>query len=392
MVDPCNFDVRGAAHCYSLQEAFIGDQLFQSSEHSSNDLLWLAQSIFKSVKDQIVPLMSSIFLRRLLLPGIQHSTVLRATFQDYNKHLTDSEFYSLTVDGLKKEILSLVEHEVVSENPVSVFHCWKTFCTRYFHRWCKINEPFGILIDSSTGTIGLIRKNSVSLFRCLEDIELLIYGSLEEIGDILSFGLEFSDNTLDREILSEVLQCVINVNQQLGKVSSAIFYESLLSGPSISAEEFLPCVLKILETGYSSSVTALHTSELGADVAWEKEVVDHKNLRKFSIEMFLLLKALSSKAITWGKVLDVIERYLKFLVPRKIIQKFDSEVGFNINTSAVVQAMSQVAKVMFESALDILLLLSYLVNISGQNEKGSDTCHRLHRAEAEAGTGMVAGD
>ncbi|CAL5352766.1 unnamed protein product [Camellia sinensis] len=42
----------GVAQCYSLQEAVV-DQLFQSSEHSSDDLLWLAQSIFSSLKDVI---------------------------------------------------------------------------------------------------------------------------------------------------------------------------------------------------------------------------------------------------------------------------------------------------------------------------------------------------
>uniref|UniRef100_A0A5B7BIU5 Uncharacterized protein n=1 Tax=Davidia involucrata TaxID=16924 RepID=A0A5B7BIU5_DAVIN len=360
----------GVAHCYALQEAFVADQLFQSSEHSSDDLLWLAHSMFSSVKDQIVPFVSSIFLRRLLLPGVHHNAVLRATLQDYNKQLTDSEFHSLTVDGLKKEILSLIEHEGVSESPVSILYCWKTFCTRYFHYWCKNSAPLGLLIDSSTGAIGLIRKNSISLFRWLEDIELLIYSSFDELGDVSS-GLDISDGDLEREILFEVLRCISNVSQQLGKAASAIFYETLFRAPTISSEEVVPRLLKILETGHSSSVAAVHVSELGADIAWEKEVADHKNLRKFSIDMFLSLHALFNKATTWAKVLNVIESYLKFLVPRKIIQKMDSEVVFNINTSITVQATSQVAKVMFESALDILLLLSYLVNISGQ-------IHMLH--------------
>lgn len=59
-----------------------------------------------------MPFVSSIFLRRLLHPGVYHNKVLRSTFLDYSKHWTDNEFQSLTVDGLKKEILSLVEHEV----------------------------------------------------------------------------------------------------------------------------------------------------------------------------------------------------------------------------------------------------------------------------------------
>lgn len=68
--------------------------------------------LFFILQDQVSPFVSSIFLRRLLLPGVHQNIVLRTTLQDYNKHMTDSEFYSLTVDGLKKEILSLIEHEV----------------------------------------------------------------------------------------------------------------------------------------------------------------------------------------------------------------------------------------------------------------------------------------
>ena len=52
---------------------------------------------------------------------------------------------------------------------------------RYFHYWCKNSAPYGLLVDSSTGAVGLIRKDSLSLFRCLEDIELLIYGMLENL-------------------------------------------------------------------------------------------------------------------------------------------------------------------------------------------------------------------
>ncbi|KAM7478594.1 hypothetical protein LguiA_026807 [Lonicera macranthoides] len=357
-------DNGGVAHCYALQEAFVADQLFQNSEHSSDDLLWLAHSIFSSSKDQIAPIVSSIFLRRLLLPGVHHSTVLRATLQEYNKHFSDSEFHSLSVDGLKKEILSLIEQEGISGTPVSVLYRWNILCARYFDHWCKSSAPCSLLIDSSAGAIGLIRKNSISLFRSLEDIELLLFGSFDEL-DIVNPNLEFS-NDLERELLFEVLRCINNVNQQLGKASSAVYYESLLTAPNNSSEEVVPHLLKILETGYSSSIAALHLSELGADTAWEKEVADHKNLRKFSADMFLSLHALCNKATTWGKVLDVVESYLKFLVPQKTLQKLDSEVVFNIGSSIMVQATTQVAKVMFESALDVLLLLSYLANISGQ--------------------------
>lgn len=192
-------------------------------------------------------------------------------------------------------------------------------------------------------------------------------GSSDELGNFPSFGLDSFDEALDCELLTEMLRCVINVSQQLGKTASAIFYESLISAPPvILSEEIIQRLLKILETGYSSTVAMLHVSDLGPDVAWEKSLADHKNLRKFSIDMLLSLHALHEKSGTWSRVLSVIENYLKYLIPRKVIQKFDAEVALDINASILVQATSQVAKVMFESALDILLFLSYLVSISGQ--------------------------
>lgn len=175
------------------------------------------------------------------------------------------------------------------------------------------------------------------------------------------------DDALDFEVLVEMLRCVVNVSQQLGKTASAIFYESFVSAPRvISAEEITPRLLKILESGYSSTVAMLHISDLGPDFAWEKTLADHKNLRKFSIDMLLSLHALYEKSGTWSRILNVIEKYLKFLIPRKMMPKFDAEMSLDINASILVQATSQVAKVMFESALDILLFLSYLVSISAQ--------------------------
>lgn len=365
------------ACCYAMQEEFVAEQLFQSSEYSSDDLLSITHSLVSSAKDQVVSFVSSIFFRRLLHPGVHHNIVLRATLLDYNRRWTDSEFQNLTVDGLKKEIISLIEHEGVAESPLSIFYGWKNFCTRYFHHWCKNNEPYGLFVQSSTGAVGLLRKNSVSAFRSLENIELLIDGCSDELGDLVSFGLEFSDDHSEREILFGLLRCIISISHQLGKSASAIFYESLVGSPTISAEELVPCLLKILETGYSSSVVALNMSDLGADVAREKELANHKNLRKFSIDMLLSLHALGKKAVSWDKILNVLESYLQFLVPRKILQDLDAGAVFNISTSILVQATSQIAKVMFESALDVLLFISYLLSIGGQIGISHDDISRI---------------
>lgn len=192
----------------------------------------------------------------------------------------------------------------------------------------------------------------------------LLSGSIDELGNASSVP-EFSSG-LERDILLEVHQCISSVNQQLGKAASAIFYESLRKTPLMSSEEVLPRLLKILEIGYAPSIATLHISELGADVAWEKEAFYHKNLRKFSMDLFLSLHSLCGGATSWQKVLDVIDSYLSFLVPRKVAHHVDYQAFLNVDVPVTVQATSQVAKVMFESALDVLVLLSYMVNISGQ--------------------------
>ncbi|KAH1083755.1 hypothetical protein J1N35_023516 [Gossypium stocksii] len=365
------------AHCYALQEEFIADQLFQSSEHTSDDLISIISSILSSGKDQIVPFVSSIFLRRLLHPGVYHNKVLCSTFLDYSKHWTDNEFQSLTVDGLKKEILSLVEHESMAESPISIFQGWKNFCCRYFQYWCKKNAPYALIIQYTSGAVGLIRKHSVSLFRSLESTELLTDGLSEDLGDLASFGLDLFNDNSDREVLFEVLRCVVNISQQLGKTASFVFYESFVGKQSISSEEIIPRLLKLLGAGYGPSKRAGYLPGLGSDVALEREQRDHKNLRKFSVDMLLSLHDLCKKAASWSKILDVIESYLQFLVPKKFTQNSGAETLSCLNNSILVQASCQIAKVMFEYALDILLFVSYLMSIGGQINMVHDDITRI---------------
>ncbi|XP_057453270.1 nuclear pore complex protein NUP160-like isoform X2 [Lotus japonicus] len=326
-------------------------------------------------QEDILSFVSSIFLRRLLLPGVHLNAALYATLVEYNRHLAESELHTLTADELKKEILSLIEHEVASEK-VSILHCWKCFFTRYFHNWCKNNALYGLLVDSSSDAVGLIRKNSVSLFRSLEDIEQIVEGSSAEVMGLTCLVHLF--DLIECEILIDLLRCVISFSQQLGKTASSIFYESLLTAPVISSEDIVHCIMKILETGYCISGPVLQTSTSGDNIiVLEKELADHKRLRKLSVDMFLSLQGLYRKASEWGKILNVFEGFLKFLVPQKIIRKFDTEISSNINSSIIVHTAYQIAKVMFETAWDFLLFLSYLVDISGQVHLSPDDITKI---------------
>ncbi|AAG21620.1 unknown protein; 42586-33527 [Arabidopsis thaliana] len=323
------------AQSYTLQEDYISEQLFLSSRSSSHDLLLTTHSLFSSAKDQIMGFISSIFLRRLLCPGIFHNVALRLTLLDHNKNWTDSEFQSLSLDELTSEILLLVEHE--------------------------------------SDVIGLVRNNSVSLFFRLENAEHSLGGSSSEHSNLTSLDLGVSHS--DHEILAEVLRCTSKISKQWGGAPYAMYYESITGRPIISSDEIVPRLVNILESGYSTTIGQRTWSDLGADRAWEKELEAHKNLRTFSIDMLLSLSALCQRAGSWEKVFTIMEHYLQYLVPKKSMQKNDGEALSDICSSILVQATSQFVKVMFESAFDIFLLISYLLNIAGQvNMSQQDIC------------------
>lgn len=156
------------------------------------------------LQEQVPYIISSIFLGRLLQPGVHQSTALRATILDHRKHVTEHEFLSLNVAGLKKELFSIIESEVkkcfilalstyadlhgltsfilivveqgASADPISMFYYWKKFCAQFVYHWNETNRPYSLFVDSSTGSVGLIRKASISVFRNMEHFELLIYG------------------------------------------------------------------------------------------------------------------------------------------------------------------------------------------------------------------------
>ncbi|PKA58130.1 hypothetical protein AXF42_Ash019834 [Apostasia shenzhenica] len=352
------------ASSYGLQEDFVADQLFQSSQLTLDDLIWTNNSIFSSMKDQGANFISSIFLRRLLQPGVYHSAALRAILLDRKKYLSDIEFQSLSVAGVKKEISKVVHGEESTVSSCSMVFYWKDFCSRFFQYWCENSVPYGLFTDSSNNVLGLIRKNSFSLFRSLEGIEKLIYGSSDEFHDLKSYGLTLTNENVNSELLYEVLRCVSHINHQIGRAASAIFYESLLL-PLISCEDVTFHLLKMLETGYSPFSSALSV-QVGFDCTWEKMQSKHKSLRKFSVDMLLSLHALRTKTANWTGVIDAIGKYLEYLKPHKSSQRSKVAGNCSINSIFLVHASSQVARVMFESVFDVFLLLGYLINASGQ--------------------------
>lgn len=171
----------------------------------------------------------------------------------------------------------------------------------------------------------------------------------------------------EHEILLEVLNCTLKISKQLGTAPYAMYFESVTGKPVISSDETFGGLVNILESGYDMFIGQRTWSDLCADISREKELKSHENLRTFSIDMLLSLSTLCQKAGSWEKVFTIIENHLQHrLVPKKFRYNNNGEALSDICSSILVQATSQFAKVMFESAFDIVLLLSYLLNISAQ--------------------------
>ncbi|KAL5211508.1 hypothetical protein ABZP36_022355 [Zizania latifolia] len=354
-------------HSYVLQEDSISDQLFQSSENALDDLVWTADSIFSSKKEQTFNFISSMFLRRLLQPGVNHCSALRETLLEYKRFLSDSDFQELTTNGLRKEILATIEQEGGSQAASCTAYHWKKFSARYLHNWCRNNRPYGLLLDTNREVFGLIRKGSFSLFRCLEGMELLIYGSSDDLCNLdgVVMNLLKLNNVSESEMPIEVLRCMGHINHLLGRSAAAIYHESLISSV-ISSAEIVCQILKILDTGLSPQSSSSLITLLGPDAYAERRQTAHKNQRKFSVEMLLSFHKLQSKSTSWSVVFDVIEKFMKCLNTNITIQEYELKRVCNMNTALLVQATSQVARTMFESAFDLFLFLSYLVSIGGQ--------------------------
>ncbi|XP_062224093.1 nuclear pore complex protein NUP160-like isoform X2 [Phragmites australis] len=350
---------------YVLQEDAISEQLFQSSDDALDDLVWTADSMFYSIKEQAFNFISSMFLRRLLQPGVNHCSALREILLEHKRFMSDSEFQSLTANGLRKEILSIIEQEGRSQTASATAYHWKKFSARYLHSWCWNNRPYGLLLDTNRDVFGLIRKGSFSMFRCLESAELLIYGSSDELRNFDGLEMSLLDDISDFELLDEVLRCMGHIHHLLGRSSTAIYYESLISSV-ISSDEIASQIIKMLETGFSPQPSSSLITLLGTDAYVERRQAAHKSQRKFSVEMLLSLHKLQSRSTSWSTVFDVIEKFMKCLNTNITIQKYETKRVCNVNSVLLVQATSQVARTMFECAFDLFLFLSYLVGVGGQ--------------------------
>eukprot|EP00252_Welwitschia_mirabilis_P001382 TRINITY_DN11252_c0_g2_i1.p1 TRINITY_DN11252_c0_g2~~TRINITY_DN11252_c0_g2_i1.p1 ORF type:complete len:1206 (-),score=253.75 TRINITY_DN11252_c0_g2_i1:415-3597(-) len=280
----------------------------------------------------------------------------------YNRNFTDPEFRSLTLDGLSKEILNTIESEVVSRSQLALASQWRSFCTRYMQSWNHNNAVYGLLLDSSTSGIGLIRRHAVSVIRGLDEVEVIIQGSP-------SLPVSWLDNRLDSEVLEGILESTAIISTHLGKAALALFYDSLIKPSDVSFRSVVNSFLKILDVGRDLTILKQDDNHLGIDSVAMKEQRHNQLQRKFSLDIFLSLEALCNQAGGWDRVLGTIEMYARKLIPKRLPLEMETTTTgtlYNINAAVIIQGSLQFADLRFQATCGLLLLLEYLLKLNGQ--------------------------
>eukprot|EP00250_Pteridium_aquilinum_P008072 c17647_g1_i1 orf=202-4674(+) len=346
-----------------LLEAELEDQLFQSPDDDWEDLILFRESINRSAKTELRLPVSEMFFSRILQSGVYQQHPLHKLLAKYKRNIPETDFGMLTRDGIRKEIMAVIETENTGDDKMDCLMQWKAFCKDYVTLWKHSNTPYALIFDY-TGNIGLIRRQSLSVKRSLSNFEKIHIGSCNE-GDFLDL----------------LFKCTSTIVKQLGRVPCSAFGEVLLGNKHISVSHIVLVFLHLLEVGYDQSAINSGATHIGVDVGRKKASEYHQRHRKLELQLILDLQHLRDFAGSWGHVLDNVEKYINQLTQdtrfsRKKDYPEGSEYGI-ISKRLVLKSTAQLSWTHFEAAKKLLVLLGYLIKIKGQVGISSNEVSRI---------------
>ncbi|KAL2608671.1 hypothetical protein R1flu_027244 [Riccia fluitans] len=353
-----------------LQESVVEEQLFYSSSDACDDLLFSLNHIGMDFSEMMHDAVPCLFLRRLLQPGVRQLTALKEVLRARKRRLSDFEISSLTLDGLRKEIKSSIDAEPLSFR--SYLQEWVNLSSNYVEAWRHSNAPYVLFADASTGSVGLVRKNSVSVVRSLTRLEKLVCkGSFSSVRDpTLALPGDWEGGPTDPLVLSALLRCMENISEHLGNVALGVLHEALMRPDSYPFQSLIQSLLLILDLGYSSFDTGQENVEFGVDEIRRKIHSHNQRQRKFSLRMLQCLHSMRALAGSWEAALDIICKYVHYLVlPSNTLVPAANSAAFPLGcvfTKILSHASSQISWTHFEASCNLLLLLSYMVKVQGQ--------------------------
>lgn len=365
-----------------LLEAELEDQLFQKPSDNWEDLILFQQSTITSVKTELQLPVSELFLSRILQPGVFQQHLLHKVLEKNKRRTSEPHFLMLTRDGVRKEILAAIEAENIGDDKLDYLMEWKAFCSDYFTLWKQNNTPYGLILDSHTGSIGLIRRQSLSIKRSLSDFEKLYLdrGSTNPLWSTLRLD---SGNGSETDFLGSLFRCTSTISRQLGRLPVSAFGQALLGNKHVSVSHVCSVFLHLLDVGYDHSIFTMETSHFGVDAGRRKKLDYCQQHRKFELQMILDLQHLRDSVGSWDRVLDNIEKYVSHLMQDTRIsisrETFEGlEYGI-ISKRLVLKSTAQLSWTHFEAARDLLLLLGYIMNIKGQVGISTKEVSKLHQ-------------
>jgi hypothetical protein len=314
--------------------------------------------------------LADVYLRRLLQPGVRQRAALQHALHLRNRPLSASDLASISLDGLRNHIVSAVESQNASSSYAMVLHEWKCFSNDYQEAWEQNSTPYGLVFHSGTGSVGLIRSNSVSAIRSLSSVEYFLPGG-ESTSSQLTLPMEWKVDDLEEAgLLTGLLQCTDSVAKHLGGLPLAVLYELLLQPVDHPVPALLANLVRILDIGFTSIHASSEIAHIGVDDVRAKEQEQHQRQRTFAFRITQSLQTLQGKAGGWGQLLRVIRKYANLLVltvkPLDLASRSSAGVISSAHKKLLVQATSQLAWAHFEAARNLLLLLSYIVKLRSE--------------------------
>ncbi|CAM6109251.1 unnamed protein product [Calypogeia fissa] len=353
-----------------LQEYSVSEQLFQGTGQSWDELLFALHHIDSDSANMDDDLVPSLFLRRLLQPGLRQHAALKAVLQSRGRYLSDFEISSLTLDGLRKEIKASIRSEPNNSN--GTLKEWISFCSAYVESWNQNSVPYGLFADVSTGSVGLIRKSSVSVIRTQTLFEQLLAKRVTGNGEGAGLPQDWDEAPGDQAVLGGLLKCLETMTTHLGHMALGVFHEALLRPPSYSLDGLTSSFMLILDVGYTPLQSTQVNLAFGVDGIRAKMQQHHQRQRKFALRISQALQTLQAAAGSWEVVLDVVGKYSEYLVfPAQSAMPSSTSGGGVVplgsaSTKMLAQATGQISWTHFEGARSLFLLLSYLVKVQGQ--------------------------
>ncbi|XP_024542730.1 nuclear pore complex protein NUP160 [Selaginella moellendorffii] len=289
---------------------------------------------------------TEILIRRLLQPGFFHHETAQQVLQGRGVIVNDSSLRTSVEEDWRRDISLAIK--ITDE--AKQFEQRNNFVTEYARAWKKNHSPYVLLADATTGCVGLVRKSSLSLIRSQSSVERTTWRN-------------------DSEVLKRFMSCVHLVITHIGELPLAVFDESLLQRKGASIDQLVATCVHNLDVGSQPR----QDLSIGVDGLREKEKVRHTKQRLFNFKICQELLAIKDVAGNWSSVLDSIANYERCLLFGSTQKSCEIPPMGNAFTKLITQATSQVLWAHYQECRNLVLLLSYVINMKSQvNLTGSE--------------------